>query len=432
MPVKKSDGSKNVIPVKTLNLPKFSFDDEEKYKKMERLAFHYLPKFDDPSCLTEMLQLLSGVIDEKTLAPIVKAAESQRERIKGLSDPRDQKDCIIRAWAMESLIIDHLLGEADPQLLIEKTESASSEELLKGWCVLDLLAFYFKPEYSKNIQIYRDYIYHAILERADGDGNNETIAPITQEGQSIYFDSKAFTTWNANHPLAEKYEFHGCIPLSEKEPVILLYEDGTKTVEYKLQTEEGEDFSGKYFMVEVWLHLVCNSQMAVMQMDGFISDTSEERKMNSNDIGYRMEGHYLACRGDAAKKLSTQKEGQDLVVKGLKYPGYTTPGYVRLIGICPQCKKSFAFHGCNCYLLQNDVAYSDDGMDCCQIEEQNIDKEHWSYTTDGKTFRYYNSFNCPHCGTPYIDYKKHPENKVFGVQGCVHLGRKCYSSGTEN
>ena len=62
-------------------------------------------------------------------------------------------------------------------------------------------------------------------------------------------------------------------------------------------------------MVFVWLHLVCNSQVVAMQMDGFISDTSEERKMNSNDIGYRMEGHCLACRGDAAKQLNAQKEG---------------------------------------------------------------------------------------------------------------------------
>lgn len=201
-------------------------------------------------------------------------------------------------------------------------------------------------------------------------------------------------------------------------------------MEYKLQIEGDEDFSGKYFIVAVLLQLVSNSQAVAMQMDGFISDTSEERKKNSNnDIGYRMEGYFLSYGGNAAKLLNAQKEGQDLVAKGLKYPGYTTPGYVRLIGICPQCKKSFAFHGYNCYLTQNDVAYSDDGMDCCEIEEQNIDKEHWSYTTDGKTFCYYNSFNCPHCGTLYIDYKKYPKNKVFGVQGCVHLGRKCYTSG---
>ncbi|MBR6090931.1 MAG: leucine-rich repeat domain-containing protein, partial [Anaerolineaceae bacterium] len=48
------------------------------------------------------------------------------------------------------------------------------------------------------------------------------------------------------------------------------------------------------------------------------------------------------------------------------------------------------------------------------------------YETDGKTFRYYNSFCCPHCGTAYIDYKHKPELKHFGVSACVHLGRKLY------
>ena len=75
---------------------------------------------------------------------------------------------------------------------------------------------------------------------------------------------------------------------------------------------------------------------------------------------------------------------------------------------------------------QQDVAYSDDGLDCCVIEDRAIDKDTWVYETEGKCFRYYNSFNCPHCGAPYIDYKKYPQNKVFGVSGCVHLGREHY------
>ena len=54
-----------------------------------------------------------------------------------------------------------------------------------------------------------------------------------------------------------------------------------------------------------------------------------------------------------------------------------------------------------------------------------------SYEEDGKTFRYYNSFCCPHCGAPYIDYKKNPGMKQFGVSGCVHLGRKAYHAGSK-
>lgn len=73
------------------------------------------------------------------------------------------------------------------------------------------------------------------------------------------------------------------------------------------------------------------------------------------------------------------------------------------------------------------MAYSDDGLDCCQISAHNMANDDWKYETEGKTFRYYNSFCCPHCGMPYIDYRKFPENKSFGVSGCVLLGRKVYN-----
>ncbi len=249
----------------------------------------------------------------------------------------------------------------------------------------------------------------------------------------IYFDSKEFVKWKNNHPLLQQYEFLSNIPLSEKEPIISFYEDGVKTVEYCLQTEGTEDFSGKYFMISVRIGYTGNPLCPTMRMDGFISDTSENRKMALDDIGYRMEGHYLSCGGDIVKQRRAMVKGQDLVAKGLKYQGYTTPTYIRLIGICPECKKSFAFHGYACYMGQNDVAYSDDGMDCCQVSAySHIDKDNWSYETDGKTFRYYNSFNCPHCGTPYIDYKKYPKIKEYGVSGCVHLGREIYTAEIEN
>ncbi len=250
--------------------------------------------------------------------------------------------------------------------------------------------------------------------------------PVSFHNGHIHIDSGVFFAWKKENPAIAQYEKCAAILLHEKEPVISLYEDGVKTREYRLQTEAEEDFTGKFFLISVRLGLQGVSAVPVAQIDGFISDTDEERKMTANDIGYRMEGHFLACgesRGICQYELI---QGRDLPAKGLKYPGYTTPSNVRLVGICPSCGKSFCFHGYAFYMLQNDVAYSDDGLDCCKILPYDIDKNNWSYETDGKVFRYYNSFNCPHCGTPYIDYKRYPEDKVFGVSGCVHLGRKVY------
>ena len=69
-----------------------------------------------------------------------------------------------------------------------------------------------------------------------------------------------------------------------------------------------------------------------------------------------------------------------------------------------------------------------DGVEILSLDDVGIFGE---IEEDGKTFRYYNSFCCPHCGAPYIDYKKNPGMKQFGVSGCVHLGRKAYHAGSK-
>lgn len=255
---------------------------------------------------------------------------------------------------------------------------------------------------------------------------NANDAPAEFEENRVYVDSKALMKWMKEHVRTPQYELQGVLPLKEKEPVIELYEDGVKTRAYRLQTEGEEDFTGKYFFISIRMGLTGAPERPTAQIDGFISDTPEERAMTLGDVGYRMEGHFLKVGGNVAEERYKAMRGQDLVQKGLKYPGYTTPSNVRLVGVCPECGKSFCFHGYACYMTQYDVAYSDDGLDCCAIMPYNLDTDNWKYEEEGKTFRYYNSFCCPHCGTPYIDYKKHPENKAFGVSACVHLGRKLY------
>ncbi len=77
--------------------------------------------------------------------------------------------------------------------------------------------------------------------------------------------------------------------------------------------------------------------------------------------------------------------------------------------------------------MQSEAAYSDDGTDVFEFNSyKEIDKDTWSYEKDGKTFRYCNCFNCPHCDAPYIDYKNKPEIREYGVLGCALLGRLPY------
>lgn len=259
-------------------------------------------------------------------------------------------------------------------------------------------------------------------------GHKTSLEPVTLDGTDIHINTRDFYAWKAINPTVVQYEFRGTIALQQRNPVLHLYEDKVQTRQYCLQNKEDENFTGKYFQISVRLGILGIPPLPVAQIDGFVSDSPADTNMTHGCIGYRMEGHFLACGGEPGKRAYASTRGQDLVAKALKYPGYTTPANVRLLGICQDCGKSFVFHGYAFYMAQSDVAYSDDGQDCCQICAYSIDKDTWTYEEDGKIFRYYNSFCCPHCSAPYIDYKQHPERKVFGVSGCVHLGKTHYTA----
>lgn len=247
-------------------------------------------------------------------------------------------------------------------------------------------------------------------------------------GQEIHIRSEAYALWREQNP-SQQYSAKAIIPLQQKTPVLQLWEDGTHKHDYVLETLPEEDFTGKWFHIEVRLNalkLQRGDEVPVAQIDGFVADTQEQRPMRSGDIGYRMEGYVMDAGGIAAQLVRNQMRGNDLVAKGLRYPGYITPGNVRLVGVCTACGRSITFKGYNFPMMQADPCYSDDGTDVLELYDPNIDKENWSITKNGKTFRYYNSFACRHCGEPYIDYGRLKQNKRFGVLGCCYLDRSPY------
>ena len=260
--------------------------------------------------------------------------------------------------------------------------------------------------------------------RSQEPANAEPVSPVRFEDGSIHVNSESLREWWKREDRPPQYEARAALRLIGSAPVIVLYEDDEQTREYALQPEEGECFDGRYFHVSVRLGFMGMPPVGVAQIDGFVSDTAEEREMTGDDIGYRMEGHFLRCSGAFARERSEAARGKDLMAKGLKYPGYTTPSNVRLVGVCADCSKSFAFHGYAVYMAQEDVAYSDDGLDVCAIPAYDIDPDTWSFEAGAKTFRYYNSFRCPHCGAAYIDYENNRDMKVFGVSACALLGHE--------
>lgn len=249
--------------------------------------------------------------------------------------------------------------------------------------------------------------------------------PLTVKEMRIDIDTKEYADWYS----VTGYTHQCVVKLSGKCNIFQIYENNSLRREFELGTVEGEDFSGKYFHLALRIHTsntYCGP-VHLVQADGFISDTPEDKKMQLSDIGYRMEAFPLYSSA-GEQYMREQIIDRDLENKGLRYPGVTTPLNVRLIGWCPSCQRSFTFLSYALYNAQEEVAYSDDGLDVCGIEEYEIDKENWARTADGKIFRYYNPFRCPHCGKPYIDYKKHRNMKRFGNAACALLGKKPYSS----
>lgn len=331
---------------------------------------------------------------------------------------------------------NQLLSMFNKEKIAEKIRRDNTEILIRCWIVLTLYCDLLSPENKTELTGYAELIAAEIYNRkfpipaqkeaSPAPAREQTNVPVRFDGNHIFIRSDAFVAGITKNPVVTQFTSCAILPLSEKTPVITLYEDGEKRRTYRLQTENGEDFTGKYFHLSVRLGIHGQPAVPVALIDGFVSDTPEERRMTPNDIGYRMEVHFLTCGGEAGRQRYEMLRGQDLPMKALKYQGYTTPANVRLIGICPDCGNSFAFHSYAFYIGQNDVAYSDDGLDCCEIPGNAPGQSAQIYQVEGKVFRYYNSFNCPHCGAPYIDYKKYPQSKVFGVSGCVHLGRKPY------
>ena len=402
-----------------------SGDVNEAYiKELQEYAVQFIPgTFDEVQTHRKMLKMIEPIIPiDKCMLGMDAQFVLERNSFGDISK--------FQLLGMIGYDVNRWLDSFKKGKIIEKIKKADTDTLIRCWIVLSCYSEFLKPEYKANIVSYYYIIANEIYHRGftiPKQINSDDTPPVILRDNDIHIDSRAFAAWTDRNPNQRFYELRGALKLAEKEPVISLYDDGIKTREYKLQTEGDESFAGKFFLISVRLHVFGAPPIPAAQIDGFISDSSEERSMELSDIGYRMEGYLLTAGGDNAKKRYEQLRGQDLVKKGLKYPGYTTPANVRLIGVCQDCKKSFAFHGYSFYMAQSDVAYSDDGLDCCEIKSMDIDKDTWSFEADGKTFCYYNSFCCPHCGSAYIDYKKHPENKVFGVSGCVHLGRKAYS-----
>ena len=253
--------------------------------------------------------------------------------------------------------------------------------------------------------------------------------PVICRGQSIFYNTSAL---NRAVSKSSTYSYKGTLRLDEEAPVISVYENGNKVQEYVLQPKKNEDLTGKRFRFETKVYFEKQSCLVALT-EGYIVNMGEDISKTTYDmlrISYRLEKHYFEKDTKNICSVSyLRTNGKELESKGLRFPGKVTGKNVRCVGICQKCGKSFTFFTYNYPKEYAEPVYSDDGLYVYKLTEKIPDKQllTWKREKDGKTFRYYNSFCCPHCGEPYIDYRRNRELKRMGNLACVHIGHKEYS-----
>jgi hypothetical protein len=231
-------------------------------------------------------------------------------------------------------------------------------------------------------------------------------------GNNVFIKNKGKNTGMATEA---EYVFQ----LHEKEPVIMVHEDGNLIRTYRIETiTANADLSGQFFHSSI--RILPNS--AVM-IDGIIS-RSKSNHLTWTDKGYeavRFQPFYLSDKEKENQKLV----GAGLFMRGLHFSGTVTPAGVRCICICDRCNLSFTLQHLHAGFSELQYFYSEDGKETLTVPygtiknmpqqlQQIINPEMLKEVEamlpaphHGKgEFRYYNSFRCPYCQNPFIDFEK--------------------------
>lgn len=212
----------------------------------------------------------------------------------------------------------------------------------------------------------------------------------------------------------------GVITFKSTTPEINILENGIFLRCYRIEPLlNNPDLNGKF------LHFSISVQEndAVM-IDGIISDFSD-RHSSWQELGYegiRLQPFYLKNSA-----YNNNLIGKGLFERGLHFAGVITPQTVRNICICDYCAKSFTIEHLHAGFSEMQYFYSNSSHETLLIPYNtipNIPKQlekHIDFNTveiidtelakklKRNNFKYYNSFRCPHCLNPFIDFEKNKQ-----------------------
>lgn len=245
--------------------------------------------------------------------------------------------------------------------------------------------------------------------------------------------------------LKKEREVKHVFDFKEAQPTIRVFENKKLKREYLIETlTENPDLSGQFFHSSI--RILKNS--AVM-IDGIISKDAN-KTLDSTEHDYeaiRLQPFFLSDNEKENEKL----KGQGLFQRGLLFSGTVTPSGVRAICICDSCQKSFTLQHFHAGFSESQYFYSSDSKKTLivsngQIEgmplqlQETIDEKELRRieqllpeSEDGRgSFKYYNSFKCPHCDFPYIDFENNKAMRPNEYYGNRHINQEFEKLGLEN
>jgi len=184
------------------------------------------------------------------------------------------------------------------------------------------------------------------------------------------------------------------------------------------------------FSVRVHPNLACQADCIV----GKEKELSTERFTKGEVSGIRFQPFFLG----AAKSTEEELKGRGLFARGLHFSGTITPSNVSLSCICDTCRKSFRIQSFHAGFSNFGYIYSESGSYTLTMPDSvegsppalgraDADKlksleSRLPKAPDGTEFRYLNPLRCPHCGAPYIDFEKFPEDREKEYYGNTLFG----------
>lgn len=214
-------------------------------------------------------------------------------------------------------------------------------------------------------------------------------------------------------------EYLGVLIFRSAVPIINVFENNRLIRTFNVETlKENPDLKGQYFHFSV--RILKNEGVMI---DGIISKDNKHHP-NWQDKDYeaiRFQPFYLSS---ADIYLSNNLIGKGLFERGIHFSGTVTPTTVRAVCVCDVCNVSFTvqhFHG---GFSESQYFYSDDAKqtlitgyneieniptqlqkDINETAIAELESKLPVPTTGTGRYRYYNSFRCPHCAAPFIDFE---------------------------